>query len=358
MEMGQTRGKRLQGKVNLRHVKPAMILCLLVLPVCLWARPKNDTIVLVNGNRINGEILSMSLSYLSVSTDSMGTVNVKWPDVLRLDSEHAYVVEDSEGNRYYGHLSSDTDKTLQMADPIRGTYRVPMDSVISIYPSSRTLWRRFDGSLDAGYSFTKSSSHHEFNLSGNLRYRSLRWETQATVDSLVSNSSGSTDADRDTVSLSGLRYLGSRWHLFSMFQYQHNLELGLSSRNSIMGGIARRLIQTDRTVLTGLVGAALSHESYTDTPTQDSGEGGLGVRYQFYKLYSPKLDIYTQLIVSPSLTVGGRVRAEFETKSKIELIKDFFWSLSFYDSYDSKPPGTEGQKQDYGVTTSIGWTFG
>jgi hypothetical protein len=339
-------------------MKHGIVLCLILLPACLLARPKTDTITLVNGNLITGEILSMSRSYLSISTDSMGTLNVKWPDVTRVSSEHGYVVEDSDGQRYYGLLSSDTDKILQITDMIRGTHRVTMISVIAIYPSSRTLWRRFDGSLDVGYSFTKSNSRSQFNLSGNLRYRSLKWESQLGVESLVSSSSGTTDTDRDTVDLSAMRHFGSRWNLFAMYQYQHNLELGLSYRNSLLQGVARRFVQTDRTALTGLLGVAFSREDYTNTDAAYSGEAGLGLRYQFYKLYSPKLDISTQLIVSPSLTVADRLRAEFETECKIELIKDFFWSLSLYDSYDSKPPGELDQKHDYGVTTGIGWTFG
>lgn len=350
--------KPICGDVHLPCMRPVIVLALILLPACLLARPKTDTVTLVNGNLINGEILSMARSYLSVSTDSMGTLDIKWPDVTHLSSRHGYIVEDSAGQRYYGSLSSDTDKVLQITDMLRGTYRVAMTSVIAIHPSSRTLWRRFDGSLDAGYSFTKSSSRSEFNLSSDLRYRSLKWESKLGVESLASSSSGSTDTDRDTLHLSFMRYLGSRWHLFSMYGYAHNLELGLSNRNSFLQGVAHRFVQTDRTVFTGLAGVALLRENYTDTSAANSGEAGLGLNYQYYKLYSPKLDFYTQLIVSPSLTVGGRVRAEFEAKCKMELIKDFFWSLSFYDSYDSKPLGETDEKHDYGVTTGVGWTFG
>lgn len=339
-------------------MKHACILLLLLFPGILLARPKTDSVVLVNGNVITCEILSMSRAYLSLSTDSMGTIEVKWPDVKRLTSEHGFVVEDSQGTLYYGLLSSDADGILQISDSVRGTHRVEMTSVVSIYPSSRTVWRRFDGWLDAGFSYTKSSSRSDFNLSGVLRYQSLKWIAQLSADSLISVSGGSTETDRDTVSLTGLRHLGSRWDAFSMYGYQHNLELGLTYRNSILGGISKRLVQTDRMVFTVLGGVALSREEYTDTTAENNGEGGLGLRYQFYKLYSPKLDISTQWIVSPSFTVSDRVRSEFEIRSKIELIKDFFWSLSVYDSYDSKPPGETEQKQDYGVTTGIGWTFG
>ena len=338
-------------------MKTVVFLIVILFPVWLSARPKTDIIQLANGNVINGEILTMARAYLNVSTDSMGTIAVKWPDVSRVTSTHIFVVENSEGGRYYGTLTSETDKTLQIATPF-GPITMAMSSVINIYPSSRSLWRRFDGSLDAGFTYTKSSSRSQLNLNGEIRYRSSRWETQLAVDSLLSASNGETETDRDTVGLSGMRHLGSRWHLFSLAQYQHNLELSLSYRNSILGGIARRLVQTDRSVFTVLCGAAYANENYTDTAPSSNGEAGLGASYQFYKLYSPKVDISIQFFLSPSLTTSGRVRTELESQSKIELIKDFYWSLSFYDSYDSQPPGNQDQKHDYGVTTGVAWTFG
>lgn len=282
---------------------------------------------------------------------------MKWPDVIRIETTFGYVVEDSAGRRFYGTLKSDTDGTLKITD-ITGTRTIAMVSAISIYPSSRTLWRRFHGSLDGGFTFTKSSTRSQFNLNADLRYRSLRWENQLDVESLISNSNGEKETDRDTLGFYSMRYLGSRWSLLSLAQYQHNLELGLSYRGSILGGIAHRLIQTDRSVFSVLGGIAFTRENYTGAPATSNGEAGFGTRYEFYKLYSPKIDIFVQFIVSPSLTSGGRVRTEWQSESKIELIRDFFWSVSFFDSYDSKPPGETNQKHDYGVSTGIGWSFG
>jgi hypothetical protein len=38
------------------------------------------------------------------------------------------------------------------------------------------------------------------------------------------------------------------------------------------------------------------------------------------------------------------------------LITDLFVEISVYDSYDSKPP-EEGETNDYGIVTSLGYTF-
>ena len=334
------------------------LLLFLMLPLCAFANPKTDIVHLVNGNILNVELRSMSMAYMSVDTDSMGTINVKWPDVIYISSPHNYVVEDSTGGRFYGSLSTAEDRILQIigAD---GTHAMPFSSVVSVYPSSRSMWRRFEGSVDGGYSFTKSDSRSDFNLSGELAYRSFQWETQLNVESDFSRSNGRTDTDRDAIGFSAMRHLGSRWNALTFAQYQHNLELGLSYRNSILGGVARRLVQTNRTTFTVMGGAAYAYENYTDIGPKSSVEAGLGARYEFYKLYSPKIDISIQFLVTPSLTISNRVRTELQADTKFELIKDFFWTVSFYDSYDSKPPGqqNQNQKQDYGFSTGVGWTF-
>ena len=39
------------------------------------------------------------------------------------------------------------------------------------------------------------------------------------------------------------------------------------------------------------------------------------------------------------------------------MIDDLFWELSFYDNYDSDPVVSGAEKNDYGITTSLGYDF-
>lgn len=332
---------------------------ILLFPFLLHARPKTDIIELANGNVINAEILSMSRAYLSADTDSMGTLQIKWPDVVKITTTYGYVIEDTLGRRFYGTLTPGPDKAMVVATAF-GNISIPMSAVVNIYPSFASIWSRFQGSVDAGFSYTKSSSRSQFTLNGDVRYRSIKWEHQLKVESLITNANGEKETDRDTAAFSAMRHLGSRWHVFSIAQYQHNLELGLTYRNSLLGGIARRFVQTNRNTLTVLCGAGYTRENYQDVEPTNNAELGIAAMYQLFKLYSPKLDVSVQFGFNPSLSNEGRVRTELDTTAKVELIKDFFWSFSVYDSYDSKPPGSQdvNQKHDYGVTTGIGYTFG
>src|ERR1039457_4458346 len=67
---------------NLRLLWWAM----LFVPLAL-ARPKTDTVTLVNGNDITCEIRSLRRDVLTAKTDSLSTVAIRWQDVTRVRSE-------------------------------------------------------------------------------------------------------------------------------------------------------------------------------------------------------------------------------------------------------------------------------
>jgi hypothetical protein len=59
----------------------------------------------------------------------------------------------------------------------------------------------------------------------------------------------------------------------------------------------------------------------------------------------------------PSITEWGRVRAEFSTKVKWEIVGDLFWLVEVYDSFDSDPQTVGAANHDYGVITSVTYDF-
>ena len=63
------------------------------------------------------------------------------------------------------------------------------------------------------------------------------------------------------------------------------------------------------------------------------------------------------LRVFPSLTSWGRGRVDLDSSWRWELVKDFYWEFRFWLGYDSDPP-TEGALQtDYGLSSSLGYSF-
>ena len=86
-------------------------------------------------------------------------------------------------------------------------------------------------------------------------------------------------------------------------------------------------------------------------------EALFNVAYEVFRYDSPELDLTAQFSVIPNLTDWGRVRSEVSTTLKWELYEDLFWQLTFYNSYDNRPPTDDATNNDYGVITGIALEF-
>ena len=52
--------------------------------------------------------------------------------------------------------------------------------------------------------------------------------------------------------------------------------------------------------------------------------------------------------------LDGEAAAE---KRPEEVVEDFFLTVSVYNSFDSEPPVEGVEKNDWGLNTSVGWSF-
>ena len=75
-----------------RTAFPAAGLLLLVLAATALAQ-KTDVIVLINGDRITGEIKSYSAGRLVVDTDGAGDVSIKWNKIASITSDKEFEIE-------------------------------------------------------------------------------------------------------------------------------------------------------------------------------------------------------------------------------------------------------------------------
>lgn len=321
------------------------------------AREKSDVLILRNGDHVTGEIVKLERGMLTLKTDSMGTVEIKWEDITRVTSRYLFTVEDSRGQLYFGSLEAATEQGgLDVIGP-EPVHDLEHLSVVGIRAVEGSLWTRFSGSVELGYTFTKASDRTQFNLNSLLAYRAERFDGQFAYDSILSSSQGEQDADRTVITLLGSRYVGKKWLLFAQGKYEHNLELQLEQRGSLLAGPGYKLRRTNRSEILLAGGASYTRERYFNQSGVNNAEGAAGINAQFFKLYSPKVDVAAKAFVLPNLTTLGRVRLEFDSELRLEVFKDFFVTFNFYDSFDSQPPSETATKNDYGFVTGVSWSF-
>jgi hypothetical protein len=164
--------------------------------------------------------------------------------------------------------------------------------------------------------------------------------------------------DRLSFSYTYQRLLQKQRFISGLTLLERNEETGIEARAQLGAAFGKYVLQTSRAEVSAMLGAALTQEWATGTEeSRQSIEGVLGGNWRIFKFNSPTVTLNTSALLFPSLTDGGRYRTNLNISLRRELVKDFYLDLSLYHSYDSEPPDVNVSNSDYGLTTSIGYSF-
>jgi hypothetical protein len=339
-----------------------LVLFLVHLSVVLAAN--TDQVTLVNGDIITCEVQKLERGILRVGTDSMGDLDIEWTDVVAISSDQHLLIETTDGTRYFGKLVSSDDPTLikvQMGvgdDEHARLREVAKAQVVLITPIEEKLRDKLDVDLNLGYSFTKSSDVAQFTFGVHAKYRARKYQLRFDATSIRTTQQDAPPSRTQEAVLDYRHFLKKRWFASAVGGLQENTELGLDLRTFAGGGGGRKLIQTNRTELTLSGALTAAHEVPSEgTDTTDSLEANLGLGYRYFIFKHPERDVLVQFALIPSLTESGRVRSNFTTRFRLELVKDFFWELQLFASTDNQPPEGAISDSDYGIITAFGYSL-
>jgi hypothetical protein len=321
------------------------------------AQGRTDVVTLANGDRITGEVKRLERGRLEFKTDDIGTLYLEWDKLARVVANRLVEVVTSDGRRFLGTLGPAPDRTLTVVTPA-GEVSLPMSDVTLIRMIGRSFWRQIDGSIDAGFSYTRSSGVAQLNLNSDTVYRGPAFQARLT-GSLTQTQTEDEEGrdDRATVEASYLRYPWARWFVFAAGRFETNESLGLELRSQIGGTVGPRLINSNRAQLVLGAGLAVNDERGVEVEATQNVEGLLLFGWSFFTYDRPQTNLDVNLQYYPSLSNAGRQRVQFDAGVKREFFKDLFVSLTVYNTYDSRPPNPTADTNDVGVVASIGWTY-
>ena len=351
--------RRPAGYVRVAALTGLAACCTLVFaPVA--AAPKTDVVDLVNGDRITGEIKGMEQNRLRFSTDHMGTIYIEWDKIAGVRSDQYLLLERSDGVRYYGQLTQGAEQAqLQVRrDPRDRPEPVSMSSIVRAQPIlGGDFIHRLDGYVSAGLDTAKASDRRAFDFAGGLssRTRVREWN----VDGSINLTDDAVEQTSERYHLQGARRQFRRERDFSLSfgGLERNTELDLNLRALVGAGYGRYFVQSNSAEFVGGAGLAYSHENYAGGESLDSLELLLTTSFSIFRYDFPETDIAGSLSLLPSLTESGRYRAEADLRARYEFVDDLYFELKLYGSYDSESPLEEAEQSDYGVVTSLGYSF-
>jgi len=338
----------------------------LALALAAVARPmlaerKDDIVVMKNGDRFTGEIKGLERGELSFKAGYMiDSVRLDWSKVERVESENSFIVALADGRRYAGRIQDIGGQAVEKLEIIadQQNVKVSQSQVILIQQRDVSFWKQLTGSINYGFTFTGDNNQIASSFSANVAYNGPVNSVQLSATSQQNVQSTGPNTSRFTFTGEYFRKLTQNWSLTGVFDALQSDQQELNLRTTYGSGLARRLVQTDRTSVQLLGGVAYTHENYFpeagEEPIRNNGESYLGFRAETFRFRT--LDLSTQLFVFPSLTDTGRVRLSTQSNAQVEFIRNFVWNFSLYENFDSRPP-ISAPRNDIGVTTGVGWKF-
>jgi uncharacterized protein DUF481 len=318
---------------------------------------KTDVVVLQNGDEITGEVKGVSRGKLDYSTDDAGRLSIEWDKVKSLTSRTTFELELKSGKKLYGSLAGGApDGALAVSG---GTVTaVPIPDVVGMTRLDARFWQRVRGSLDVGLTYAKANHNVQLTSSGEVRYRTARFETGLQFSTYLQGQEGTSTVTENSLGLGAQWFVARHWSAGVLGQLQQNDELNLARRGIAGAQAMRTVLQNNQVEIRVPAGVVVSDERfYGSDSTTVSLEGVLGIDVEAFRFDTPKLDFSLSANAYPSLTESGRIRIQADTRLKYELFKDFNVGIRFSDSYDNKPPETGSPTNDFTTAFTIGWSF-
>ena len=337
----------------------------IVVLIALWcvsparADPRTDVLTLRNGDRITGEIIALDRGRVEYKTDDAGTIYFEWDKIAALQAARDFEFRTSDGRAFFGSLRGGGPAgTLVILTPGGAEVHLPMAEVTEIYAIGRSFWKKLDGSVDIGFSYTRSSEIAQLNVNGATLYRKPSFEARVGISATITQADDDDQSDdRGTLQFSYLRYRGKRLFVAGGAGFETNESLGLRLRSQLVLAAGPRLVNSNRAQLSIGGGLAVNREQHVDTGSSENIEAVLTFRSSYFRYDTPKTNVDVGLQYFPSLSDPGRQRLQLDAAFKRELFKDFFVALNVFDTYDSRPPSAEFNTNDVGVVLSFGWSF-
>ena len=334
----------------------ALVVLASLCSVQAFAQRKTDVISMYNGDRVTGEIKKLWGGILEVSTDSMGTLRIEWPEIAKVQSEFFYELRLSDGERMYGSLADESRPGQVVLVDIFGRHEIEWLQVVEIRPIEESFAERLDIYLSTTFSYTKASDLAQVALNTVISYEDKGTRnTFSGRSDIVDTNEERSQSSRYEVNRMLWRENRSGAYRAIFANYEDNDELDLDRRIGAGAGLGRYFIDTHRSRLLGTAGLQVINESFAGESDNQDVELFLNTNFAAWKFTTPELNVDLSFTLYPSLTDSGRVRSDGNLRIRWELVEDLFWDITAWVSTDNQ--SESGNSTDYSITTGIGWEY-
>jgi hypothetical protein len=279
--------------------------------------------------------------------------------IKKLIIQERFKIETIDKKIYFGSLKTTDKEGWVDVHTVEGAViSIRITHIFQLISLEHGFFKRLNGNVSAGLSFTKSSNIGQLNFSGTAQYSTKLFDYTLSASTIASIDTGSFSRDNENATLLVTYDLNTSWFLAASGQYQRNLELSIARRYLLMTGAGNKLFIRKNWRLLALTGMTVSQEKSTEGNTSMAlFEVPVSLIFNFYRFQHPDIQITSTQSVYFSITQPGRIRYDGSTSFAWQLVRYFYLNISPYTNFDNQPPSGTGAKFDFGLVVGLSYKF-
>ncbi len=332
-----------------------------------------DQIVVKNGDKVTGSIVSSDGKNLTIKSELFGTVSIPVEAIEQITSDQPLHLLLKDGQTVVGTVITKENK-FEVATAETGTVSLARDSVEAMRsneaqaaylqemerlrnPGLADLW---SGAADFGLAMARGNAETTtFNLGMNAERATTRDKISVYATSLYAKSdTGGISITTANAIRGGARYdanISNSVFAFGNGDLESDEFQALDLRVVIGGGLGWHAVKTERTTLDFFGGGSLNKEYFSTGLNRTSGE--LLAGQEFSHKLSSRVSVKEKLTFFPNMTESGEYRLNFDASLAAAISSWLSWQVTFSDRYLSNPVGG-AKSNDVLLSTGLRFTFG
>ena len=339
----------------------------------LVSSTRADQVVLKNGDRLTGKIVSGDGKTLLLKSEFAGDVTIQWDAITDIESSDNIHITLKDGTHLSGKVTTQDGKFVVAGAPAAPTPAVAAKETISAVrndavqhafdvETERMAHPRFtyfwNGTVDTGLALTRGNSETvNFTLAAKAVRETPRDKLTVYGDYIFANNSSIppslTTANALDAGIRGdLNIHSGRTFVFALADFQTNQLQHLDLRSVFGGGFGYHLIKTANTTFDLFGGITYDRDSFgaynTTNPVpppvlllvpssvQNSAEAVVGE--EFDAKLSKRTALTERFSFYPNLSHTGDYRFQLDSTLSTQVKKRLSWQSTLSDRYISYPP--------------------
>lgn len=323
-----------------------------------------DELLMKNGDRLQGSVVSMSSGKLVFKTSYAGEITIKWDQVAKLTTEKPLEAYLRNEQILIGKIVAAEEGTLvfYLADDTPSV-PVPLAQVKSMErPKPPADWE-FGGNVTAGASKeTGNTNTEKYSLTGNLTVSKLPHVVKLYAEFHKEWAKNELNKDNGLGSATYERFLTEKWFVFGNATAQMDKFKDLDLLGSVAAGPGYQFWRSRDLNLSAKLGPAYGYEKYTknmdflggkDQRDYFSGYWALDFDMWFFDKFF-QIFHHDDFLYDFQDSTNWMLRTR--TGVRIPMVMKLFASFQFNYDYDNQP--ADGKKNyDQSWVFGLGWAF-